>query len=160
MRLDVSIDIAAPRASVWQTLVSWERQSEWMLDARSVEVITPHREGAGVTINVPTNLMGATVLDVMRVTRWEEQEVLEVIHLGKVIKGTGAFVLRDAGPDGRHTTVTWWEEIDPPLGAFGAWGAETFVAPFTRWLFAKSLRNLAMVCERDAAGSTTPLALA
>ncbi len=148
MRIELDVPTSAPREVVWDVLVDWERQPEWMVDAKAVHVLTPEREGVGVTIRCPTNLMGFTVQDVMRVTRWREPSVLEVVHLGRVITGTGAFELRDGPGDG--STIHWWEEVDPPLGRFGEWGASTFVAPVIRWLFTRSLTNLAGIAEREA----------
>lgn len=150
MRLDVQMDIAAPRPLVWDVLVRWEDQARWMRDAKSVEVVSAHREGTGVVIHVPTNLLGVTVLDVMEVTDWVEHERLEVEHTGRVVIGTGAFELADHPDTDAMTRLTWWEQVDPPLGRLGEWGANTFVAPFTRWLFGTSLRNLAMLCESEA----------
>lgn len=151
MRLEVDVDAAAPRSTVWAVLTEWERQPEWMLDAKEVHVLTPERTGVGVTIRCPTNLFGLTVQDVMRVTRWEDEQVLEVTHLGKIITGTGAFELSDhAG----GTRIHWWEEIDPPLGALGEWGASTFVLPIIRRIFTRSLRNLAALAEQEAAART------
>ncbi|MFT6804390.1 MAG: hypothetical protein ACJA2H_001405, partial [Nitriliruptoraceae bacterium] len=43
----------------------------------------------------------------------------------------------------------WWEEVDPPLGALGEWGASTFVLPIIRRIFTKSLTNLAGLAERE-----------
>ena len=151
MRLDVPMDIAAPREVVWDVLVRWEDQSDWMKDAKSVEVVSDHREGEGVTIHVPTNLMGFTTLDVMEVTEWVEHERLAVEHLGRIITGTGVFELDDHPDEPGLMRLHWREHVDPPLGALGEWGANTFVKPFTRWLFRRSLRNLAMACEREAA---------
>ena len=148
MRIELDVPTAAPREAVWDVLVDWERQPEWMVDAHAVHVLTPQREGVGVTVRCPTGLLGLTVQDVMRVTRWEEHEAMEVIHLGGVITGTGAFELRDGPGDG--STIHWWEEVDPPLGAVGAWGAATFVAPVVRRLFRRSLTNLAGMAEREA----------
>lgn len=150
MRLEVERHADAPRDVVWDVLTQWERQPEWMLDAKSVEVLTPEREGVGVTIRCPTNLMGVTVEDVMRVTAWRDREELEVTHLGRVITGTGAFLLSDA-PDG-GTRIAWWEEVDPPLGAFGEWGATTFVLPVLKRIFGRSLSRLARLAEEEATG--------
>lgn len=147
MRLEVERHAAAPRAVVWDVLTQWERQPEWMLDAKSVEVLTPRREGVGVTIRCPTNLLGVTVQDVMRVTAWREQEELEVTHLGRVITGVGAFLLDDA-PDG-GTRIRWWEQVDPPLGALGEWGATVFVLPILRRVFGASLQRLARLAEAE-----------
>jgi hypothetical protein len=149
MRLQVVQDVAAPRPKVWALLTDWERQPEWMLDAKEVHVLTPARTGEGVTLRCPTNLMGITVQDVMRVTGWREPSYLEVTHLGKIITGYGAFELDEL--DAHTTRITWWEEIDPPLGAFGEWGASTFVLPIIRRIFARSLRGLAELAETEAA---------
>jgi uncharacterized membrane protein len=145
VRLEVSVPVAAPRQLVWDVLTHWERQPEWMLDAKSVEVLTPAREGVGVTIRCPTNLLGVTVEDVMRVTGWDEPSRLEVTHLGRVITGSGAFELVETSAD--TTRIDWWEEVDPPLGAIGEWGASTFVLPILRRIFTRSLRNLAALAE-------------
>ncbi len=148
MRLEVERHVAAPVGVVWDVLVDWERQSEWMLDAKHVEVVTPHREGQGVTIHVPTSLLGLPVLDVMRVTGWDPPNRLEATHLGRVIRGVGAFELATEGPG---TRLVWWEEIEAPLGALGDAGAR-IALPVIRRIFATSLRRLAAVAE-DAARS-------
>jgi carbon monoxide dehydrogenase subunit G len=148
VRLEVSVEADAPRRAVWDVLTHWERQADWMLDAQSVEVLTPEREGVGVTIRCPTNLLGVTVDDVMRVTAWDEPTRLEVTHLGAIITGSGAFELVELGP--ARTRIDWWEEVDPPLGALGEWGATTFVLPVLRRIFTRSLTNLA---ELAAAGA-------
>lgn len=147
MLIEVSQQVQASPAVVWDVLTDWERQPDWMIDAKAVEVLSADRTGVGVTIRCPTNLLGVTVQDIMRVTAWEEQRRLEIVHLGSIITGTGAFLL---APAAGGTQVTWVEEIDPPLGRLGALGARMVVAPFTRRLFARSLANLAAVCERAA----------
>jgi len=147
VRIELDVPTSAPREVVWDVLTDWETQAQWMVDAKAVHVLTPQRHGVGVTIRCPTNLMGITVQDVMRVTRWQEHELLEVVHLGRIITGTGAFELRDGPGDG--STIHWWEEVDPPLGALGEWGASTLVAPVVRRLFTRSLTNLAGLAERE-----------
>lgn len=144
LRIEVPVD--APRPRVWSLLTDWERQPEWMVDAEAVEVLTPRREGVGVTIRCPTRLLGVRVDDVMRVTRWEDGRRLEVIHLGRVITGSGTFELHDRAGGG--TTVVWEERITPPLGAVGRWGADTLVRPLLERLFRRSLGNLATLAER------------
>lgn len=151
MRLEVQQEVAARREDVWRTLTTWERQPEWMVDAKAVHVLTPERAGEGVTIRCPTNLLGVTVQDVMRVTGWREPSYLEVTHLGRIITGVGAFELEEL-PDDR-TRLVWWEEIDPPLGAVGAWGAQRLVLPVLRRIFARSLANLAALAEGDASAA-------
>jgi uncharacterized protein YndB with AHSA1/START domain len=148
VRLEIEVPVDAPRTVVWDVLTDWERQADWMLDAKAVHVLTPDREGPGVTIRVPTNLLGVTVQDVIRVTRWEAPRLLEVVHLGRVITGTGAFELQD-DPRTGGTVLTWWEEAEPPLGTLGAWGARTLALPVLERIFRRSLGNLAKLAEQE-----------
>ncbi|MFA9444353.1 SRPBCC family protein [Egicoccus sp. AB-alg6-2] len=148
MRLEVTQLVAATPEQVWAVLTTWERQPQWMLDARAVEVLTPQREGLGVTVRCPTNLLGATVQDVMRVTGWDVPRRLEVTHLGSIITGSGAFELES---DDAGTHVTWWEEITPPFGRLGEFGASRLALPVLRRIFGRSLANLAALVERDVA---------
>lgn len=150
MRLEVAREVAAAREVVWDVLTRWEEQPRWMLDAEAVEVLTPARTGAGVTLRCPTRLLGVTVEDVMRVTRYEAPAVLEVTHLGRIITGDGGFVLEAIGA--RATRVTWWEQVVPPLGRVGAWGATRLVLPVLERIFARSLGRLAELAEEEALG--------
>lgn len=148
MRLEVSVTAAAPRRVVWDVLTAWERQPEWMVDARSVEVLTPARTGVGVTIRCPTALFGVTVDDVMRVTAWDEPARLEVEHLGRIITGSGGFELVEVAAG--TTRIDWWEQVTPPFGAVGEAGASLLVLPALRRIFARSLAGLARLAEAAA----------
>jgi hypothetical protein len=148
VRLEVAREVRAPRPVVWDVLTRWELQPDWMLDAKAVHVLTPQRQGVGVTLRCPTNLLGVTVQDVMRVTGWQEPAYLEVTHLGSIITGHGAFELTTL-PDG-GTRLVWWEEVDPPLGALGEWGASTLVLPVLRRIFSRSLARLGALAEEQA----------
>lgn len=148
MRLEVEQEIFAPVSVVWATLTEWELQPSWMLDAIDVEVLTAERQGVGVVIRCPTRLLGFVVDDVMRVTAWEPEQTLAVEHLGRIITGSGAFDLEPLPGD--STRVVWWEEIDPPLGAVGEWGASTLVLPLLRRLFSRSLERFAKLAEQRA----------
>jgi hypothetical protein len=145
MRLDLHQDTTAARTVVWDVLTRWEEQPRWMLDAKEVHVTSAHREGLGVELRCPTNLLGFTVEDTMVVTGWDEGRLLEVTHTGRIITGTGAFELSDL-PDG-GTRIGWWEEVDPPLGVVGEFGARVFALPIIRRIFRRSLRNLAQRAE-------------
>ncbi|MEX2561722.1 MAG: SRPBCC family protein [Nitriliruptoraceae bacterium] len=150
MRLEVEREVLAPPHVVWDVLTTWELQPRWMLDAIDIEVLTAERAGVGVTIKCPTRLLGFKVNDVMRVTAWEPAVRLEVEHLGRIITGSGAFEM-EALP-GDATRMVWWEVVDPPLGRLGEWGASTFVLPWMRRLFSRSLANLGDLAERRHAG--------
>lgn len=149
MRVEVWCDILARPDEVWGLLVDWERQSSWMVDARDVEVLTARREGVGVKVRVPTNALGITVVDVMEVSDWQPAQRLEVRHVGRLIKGVGAFEFQPV-PGG--TRVRWWERVEPPLGALGEVLASALVAPYLRRLFGRSLRRFKRMCERTSRG--------
>ncbi len=146
MRLDLQQDTSAPQDVVWNVLIDWEEQPRWMLDAKEVHVTSAHREGLGVELRCPTNLLGFTVQDTMRITGWEAPRYLEVTHTGRIITGTGAFEL-EALPGG-GTRIGWWEEVDPPLGIVGEYGARLVALPIIRRIFRRSLRNLAARAEQ------------
>lgn len=147
MRIEVSRYLFAPATIVWSALTDWEGQADWMLDAEEVHVVSEHREGVGVRLRCPTNVLGLTVEDEMEVTAYDEERRLAIRHTGRVITGTGEFLLE---PDEIGTRVVWREEIDPPLGAVGEVGARTLVRPYVGRLFGRSLDRLKQRCEREA----------
>lgn len=144
MFLEVATSIEAPIDHVWDVLVDWEGQADWMMDARDVRVVSEQREGTGVTIHVPTLVAGVPILDIMRITAWDPPHTLEATHLGRVIKGVGVFELR-ATSDG-VTEVVWIEEIVAPLGRLGDLGARALL-PVLRTVFSRSLRRFKEVVE-------------
>lgn len=147
MRVQVSRYVFAPPGVVWDVLVDWERQPQWMVDARDVRVRGGRRRGTGVRIECPTSLLGVTVRDVMEVTAWEPREVLEVRHVGRLISGTGRFELE---PTAVGTRVTWREHVDPPLGRLGEAVAGRLVRPLVARRFRASMDNFKRLCEREA----------
>lgn len=149
-RVEERVHIHRPVHRVWDLLIDWESQPEWMQDAKTVTVTSPHRTGVGVTIDVPTNIaLGITVLDVMEVTEWEHQRKIAVRHTGRVIKGSGAFELASTRlPGGSEGTIfTWWEDIDAPLGQVGDLVARYTAVPIVSFVFRRSLRALKRVAE-------------
>lgn len=146
-RIEATTHIEAEPARVWEVLVDWESQPLWMKDARSVTVLSPHREGPGVVLRCQTNIAGAVVRDDMTVSEWEPERILGMRHLGLVIRGVGAFELE---PTRVGTQFTWWEEIEVPLGGVGEALAQTLIAPLVVRVFRQSLAGLKRVCESSA----------
>lgn len=145
MLVEISRYVFAPDDVVWAILTDWEGQAEWMLDAQEVEVVSEHREGRGVRLRCPTNVLGVTLDDELEVTAWQERRRLAVRHVGGVISGTGEFLLERTEVG---TQVTWREDLDPPLGAVGEAGARVLIRPYVRHVFGRSLDGLKEVCER------------
>ncbi|CAB4858138.1 MAG: SRPBCC family protein [Actinobacteria bacterium] len=107
----ISINIDAPLEEVWNSLAQWEKQSDWMLQT-NVWVTSEVTEGIGTQISAFTGISRLGVLDTMEVTRWEPPYLCDVIHTGKIIKGTGRFQLRALSPS--HTAFDWSEEVYAP----------------------------------------------
>lgn len=111
----MSIVINAPIEMVWGSLADWESQGEWMLQTQ-VEVTSTIREGVGTTIAAFTGIGKLGVMDHMQVTRWEPPYICDVLHTGKIIKGTGRFQL--SAIDAHSTRFDWSEQILAPRALF------------------------------------------
>jgi len=116
LRLKITID--APFDRVWSELIQWEKQSNWML-ATKVWVTSDRREGVGTEIAAFTGLAPHRyplfkffgVLDLMKVVGWSvdsESARCDVLHYGKVIKGSGTFLLT---PLNATSVIFDWSEI-------------------------------------------------
>jgi hypothetical protein len=115
----ISTLIKAPAEKVWSSIADWESQGDWMLQTKVI-LQSDISEGVGVKIAAFTGplyrlyprlaFLGLT--DLMEVTRWEPPHRCDVIHYGKILKGSGAFEVISL--DGEHTTFHWSEEVIAP----------------------------------------------
>jgi len=111
----MSLVIEAPIERVWAALADWESQGDWMLQTR-VDVTSDIREGVGTTIAAFTGIGKLGVMDHMVVTSWQPPHICDVLHTGKIIKGTGRFEL--VAIDSETTRFNWSEEILAPRAVF------------------------------------------
>jgi len=113
VKLPVSIDKA------WDSIQDWESQSNWMLLTR-VWVTSEIRKGIGTEIEAFTGLAPSKkffgILDSMRVTQWNPPYSCEVLHTGKIIKGTGLFQLEKINEE--ETFFHWSEIVIAPRALF------------------------------------------
>ena len=109
------LEINAPIERVWQGLAQWESQGEWMLLTK-VEVTSKVREGVGTSIAAFTGIGKLGLMDHMQVTKWQPPNICDVIHTGRIIKGTGRFELTQI--DAFTTRFDWSEEILAPRAIF------------------------------------------
>jgi hypothetical protein len=91
------------------------------------------------------------------VTRFDPPHRIDVRHLGRVVRGTGTFLVEPA-PGGAF--LVWVEDVDLPLGVVGRAGFAV-VGPAFRLLLRRSLRRLARQVEsrphlRRRPGGTDP----
>lgn len=121
--LAVDLPIAAPALKVWDAIADWQGQSNWMLQTK-VFLTSRESAGVGVTIEAFTGPLyrfyprfaWCGVLDLMRVTKWEPPVRCDVIHYGKIIKGTGSFEVEAVGA--QSAIFHWSEEIEAPRLVF------------------------------------------
>ncbi len=111
----MSLMIDAPIEKVWEALADWESQGDWMLQT-TVEVTSDIREGVGTSIAAFTGVGKLGIMDHMTVTSWNPPHVCDVVHTGKIIKGTGRFEL--TALSAQSTRFDWSEEILVPRAVF------------------------------------------
>ena len=111
----MSLVINVPIEKVWAALADWESQGEWMLQT-TVEVTSEIREGVGISIAAFTGIGKFGIMDHMSVTSWNPPHVCDIIHTGKIIRGTGRFKLTSLSA--QSTRFDWSEEILAPRAIF------------------------------------------
>jgi hypothetical protein len=115
--LSIRVTCNAPIEKVWGEIADWSGQGKWMLSTR-VWVTSEISEGVGTSIAAFTGpahriypkFSSLGLLDTMTVTRWEPPFRCDVIHTGKILKGTGTFRLEATAAN--SCTFYWSETID------------------------------------------------
>ncbi|HEV7657565.1 MAG TPA: SRPBCC family protein [Mycobacteriales bacterium] len=136
VRLEVDVD--APVERTWAAAIDWDRQREWMLGT-TVRGTEQGGHGVGARIRAATGFGPLAVVDTMEITGWDPPRGAYVRHLGKVVRGTAAFEVRER-PGG--STFGWTEDLDLPLGAVGRLGFRVLRPAFVSGL-TLSLRRFA-----------------
>jgi hypothetical protein len=153
--LTVAVDVAAPSAQTWATLVDWPSHGRWMvltsvdrLEGSDVLAEGLPSDGPGARIVGITGVGPFTFRDPMTFTQWQpppaEPARCVVRHDGLVVRGAGAFEVEtiDAG----HSRVIWSEWVQLPFGPLGALGW-IFVRPLSAIFLRVSLRRFARYVE-------------
>jgi Polyketide cyclase / dehydrase and lipid transport len=118
----LSVNIEAPVDQVWQKMVDWEGQSEWMLSTRVYDDQSSP-DGVGHRLRAFTGPMARWnrifgVMDEMVVSQWKPPHFCRVEHVGKIIRGYGTFTLTNReiydGGIRQFTHFDWFEEIEAP----------------------------------------------
>jgi carbon monoxide dehydrogenase subunit G len=143
VHLEERVAVAAPPEAVFQAVADWERQSDWVAFTTVTAEGGPHR--VGERLLAVTKVAGVGFSDPMEVTRWEPPRRVDVRHLGRVLRGTGTFLVEPA-PGGAW--FVWSEDLDLPLGVVGRLGFAV-VGPAFRRMLRRSLRRLARMVEAD-----------
>lgn len=140
--LVLSVPVAAPAADTWAGAVDWDAQSTWMLGT-TVKGTAQGGVGVGGGIEAFSGVGPLGFLDVMEITAWDPPRRCDVKHLGRVVRGTGVFEVRQRGP--QASEFVWREDLDLPLGLLGrlgwplvrpifAFGVQLSLNRFARWV--------------------------
>jgi hypothetical protein len=113
----ISLTLPCNQVRAWQAIADWEGQGNWMLQSR-VWVTSQIREGIGTTIAAFTGpfyksypkFSNFGLLDTMVVTNWQPPYRCDVMHTGKILKGTGTFELVEISATA--TRFNWSEDIE------------------------------------------------
>lgn len=138
------MDVDAPAEQTWRAAVDWERQGEWVLGT-TVRATAQGGVGVGGGLEAFTGVGRLGFLDTMVITVWEPPRRCEVLHTGRVVRGTGVFSVEER-PAGRSRFV-WEEVLELPLGVVGRLGWP-LVRPLFRAGVQRSLRRFARLVEQ------------
>ena len=113
----ISLTLACNQERAWHAIADWEGQGNWMLQSK-VWVTSQIREGVGTSIAAFTGpfyksypkFAALGLLDTMVVTNWQPPIRCDVLHTGKVLKGTGTFELVEISKNA--TRFNWSEDIE------------------------------------------------
>ena len=113
--LVLTVDVDAPVEQTWAGATDWAGQGEWMLGT-AVTPTTQGGQGVGGGIEAFTGIGRLGFLDTMTITGWDPPHRCDVLHTGRVVRGTGTFEVR---PRGSASTFVWREDLELPLGVVG-----------------------------------------
>lgn len=144
--LELRQDIAAPAQVVWDAVVDWPAQGEWMLGTQ-VRVSRGDGKSTGSELAAYSGVKPLGFLDTMVITEWAPPRRCVVDHTGTLVRGAGIFEVLPLTD--RTCELVWREELDLPLGVVGRLGWPLVKPPFTVGV-RYSLRKLARYCEERA----------
>jgi uncharacterized protein YndB with AHSA1/START domain len=144
--LALAVDVDAPPEVVFDALTDWTSQGEWMAGT-SVRVTDGDGHSVGSRILARTAAGPVGFDDPMEITGWDRPRRVQVHHLGRVVRGDGAFEV-EALADGR-SRFHWVEWLDVPLGLLGQVGFAV-ARPALGAAVLPSLRGFARWAEKRA----------
>ena len=144
--IELTVAVNAPAQKVWDAITNWEAQSQWMLGTK-VWPVDGDGKGVGGKIEAFTGIWRIGFLDTMEITIWEAPARCDVLHTGRVVRGTGTFEVISVSPT--SSNFVWSEDLDIPLGILGKVGF-TLLRPGFVFGVRKSLEKFARLVEQGA----------
>ena len=144
MYVSLTVEVAVSAERLWAQLADIPSHTEWMRDAREIEVTSDRKQGAGTTARVRTRIGPLRTRDEMRFTVWKPPELMGVEHIGAVT-GTGLFRIEPTGEGA--CTFTWEEELHFPWWLGGPLG-ELVGRPVVKAVWRRNLDRLVALAAR------------
>ena len=144
--IELTVAVNAPAQKVWDAITNWEAQSQWMLGTK-VWPVDGDGTGVGGKIEAFTGIWRIGFLDTMEITIWEAPTRCDVLHTGRVVRGTGTFEVISVSPT--SSNFVWSEDLDLPLGILGKVGF-TLLRPGFVFGVRKSLEKFARLVVQGA----------
>ncbi len=115
-RVEITSRVVVPASAdqVWQDVVDWPRQREWMPGTR---VRGDHGLGAEVVAWTGIGPVGFT--DTMVITHWDPPRRCVMQHTGRVVRGVGVF---EVTPCASGCEFRWSEQLQLPFAVAGRLG--------------------------------------
>ena len=135
LEVAAQVRVRASAQQVWDAVVDWPRQREWIWATR---VHGGHGVGATVTGRTAVGPVGFT--DTMVITEWDPPRRCVVRHTGRLVRGAGIFEVREDGPE---CEFRWTEDLQLPFPATVGALVGRLVRPAAEWGLASSLRRFA-----------------
>ena len=147
-RIQVSIEIDAPPAQVWQVVEPIERHVEWMADAVAIRFTGDATRGVGTQFECDTKVGPITLTDEMTLTEWVPEQRMGVRHTG-VVTGSGVFELEPIDL-GRRTRFTWSEDLTFPWFLGSRLGEVVGGQAVMKRIWARNLQKLKRIVEHPS----------
>ena len=149
-RVEVSVDINAPRRSVWRYLREIARHVEWMEDAARIDFVGSRRRGVGTTYDCLTVVGPLRLVDRMEVVEWRPGRAIGIRH-HRPVHGIGRISVRRRRRRRSlrgGTRVTWEERLRFPWWLGGKLG-EVVGMQVLKLYWRRGLLNLKRRLEGD-----------
>ena len=142
--IELEVLVQAPALQVWNAITNWQAQSDWMLGTK-VWPVNGDGTGVGGQIEAFTGIWRIGFLDTMEITAWNPPTKCDVLHTGRVVRGTGTFEV--VATSDSTSKFIWSENLDLPLGVIGKVGF-TIVKPGFIYGVRRSLEKFADLVEQ------------
>jgi polyketide cyclase/dehydrase/lipid transport protein len=119
VELTVTVAVDADVEQTWRAAIDWPRQGDW-IPLTDVRVTQGDGSAVGDRVVARTAIGPIGFDDLMEITAIEPPRRCDVVHLGRVVRGTGVFAVAPRPAGGSR--FTWTERLDLPLGGFGRAG--------------------------------------